>query len=136
MVQVATSSNPTDFSEEQSPNQRRIKEITKDKTKIVKPGENTISRKLSAFWKEQVNAVDEAQSPWLKISNNIVKRYRDNRNKTDIDSQRRMNMLWTYTQIMMPSIYSQKPIANVDRTFLDKDPIGRLSARMLERSLR
>ena len=119
-----------------SDNQKKIKDITKNKQKTVKPGDNVISRKLASFWKEQVNSFDEANSNWLKKGNNVVRRYRDERNKTETDGQRKMNILWTNVQIMKPAIYSNRPTPNIDRTFLDKDPTGKLSARMLERSVR
>jgi len=114
----------------------KIKQIIKDKTKELQPGENVISRKLAAFWKEQIEDVDTRDANWYKKGAQISKRYRDERNKLETDGQRKFNILWTNTQIMIPALYSNRPIANIDRTFLDRDPVGRLSARMLERSVR
>src|SRR5258708_1661095 len=106
------------------------------KIKEIKPGPNSISRKLASFWKEQINAVDEAQSRWIKRGNQVVKRYRDERTNFDGNDLRRMNLLWTNISIMMPAILSDVPVPNIDRKFNDKDPVARLSATILERSLR
>lgn len=122
-------------SPEQSTNSR-IREMTKNKNKEIKPGANNISRKLASFWKEQINAVDEAQARWIKRGNMVVKRYRDERTNFEGNGIRRMNLLWTNKQIMKPAIYSDTPVPNVDRKFNDKDPTALLSSIMLERSLR
>lgn len=114
----------------------KIKEIIKRKSKDIKPGPNTISRKLASFWKEQVNAVDEAQFKYIKRGNQVIRRYRDERTNSEGSDLRRMNLLWTNISIMMPAILSDEPVPNIDRKFNDKDPTARLSATILERSLR
>ena len=103
---------------------------------ILSPGPGRESFKLAAFWKSQVEAVDQAYSKWNKRGNSVLKRFRDERNKVDEESQRRMNLLWANYKCMKPAIYSKCPIPVVDRKFLDRDPIGRLSSVILERSTR
>lgn len=102
----------------------------------LSPGPGRESFKLAAYWKEQVKAVDEANSRWIKKSNAIIKRFRDERSRSEEDYQRRMNVLWAYVKILKPALYGKCPIPNIERKFLDRDPTGRLSAVMLERSVR
>lgn len=115
---------------------KEYSEVGRKKAKAVKAGPNAMSRKLAAFWKDQIETVDSSHSAWYKRGDSIVKRYRDDRSKQDRDGQRRMNLLWTNIQIMRPAIYSKMPTIIIDRKFLDKDETGRLSSQILERGLR
>ena len=104
--------------------------------KIV-PGHNDLSFKLAAYWKGEVEAVDKAQAKWFKRGSTIIKRFRDERGRySDQDNQRKMNLLWTNIKIMKPALLSRCPTPCAERKFLDRDPIARLSASMLQRSLR
>lgn len=112
--------------------------LSKKKLDNIKPGENVLSRKLASFWKEQVNQVDQSKinQRWIKRGEHVVKRYRDERSRIESEGQRRMATLWMNVSIMEPAIYSQCPIPIVDRKFLDRDPVGRLSSQILERGLK
>ncbi len=94
------------------------------------------SRRMASFWKGQIAQVESKYEDWWKKCDKILKRFRDERNRATEQGQRRLNVLWSNIQIMRPAIYGRVPQANVERRFLDKDPIGRVSAQMLERSLR
>lgn len=100
------------------------------------PEEEQESFRLAAFWKSQIDAYDQAMRKWVKKANTVVKRYRDERTRVEDSGDRRMNYLWANTQVMLPAIYSTCPIPIVDRKFLDRDPIGRLSSQILERTLK
>lgn len=102
---------------------------------ILKPGPGRESFKLATFWKGEVEAADQATAGWVRRGNKIIKRYRDERAKVDEDGVRRMNLLWSNIKVMKPAIYSKCPTPIVDRKFLDRDPTGRLSSQMLERSI-
>lgn len=94
------------------------------------------SYRVCAFWKSMVDAYAHQMRKYHKRGNMVVKRYRDERNRVEEGGGRRMNYLWANTQVMYPAIYSTCPIPIVDRKFLDRDPTGRLSSQMLERSLK
>lgn len=94
------------------------------------------SRRLAAYWKSQVTSVDEANSRWHKRGAKIVKRYKDERDQAAEEGNRRLNMLWSNVQILQPAIYGRRPQPIAERRFLDPDPVGRLSAQMMERALR
>jgi hypothetical protein len=93
------------------------------------------SRRLAKYWLEQIKKVDAEQKRWLKRGLAIEKRYRDERNRSEEEGQRRANYLWANTQIMLPAIYGKCPQPIVNRRFNDKDPVGRAAASILERSL-
>jgi len=101
---------------------------------VLSPGPGRESFKLAAFWKSQVESIDQAYAKWTKRGNAVLKRFRDERNRVDEEGQRRMNLLWSNYKVMKPAIYSKCPTPVVDRKFLDRDPTGRLSSTMLERA--
>lgn len=95
-----------------------------------------VSRRLAAYWKAQVKSVDEANSRWHKRGDKIIKRYKDERDQAAEEGNRRLNMLWSNVQILLPAVYGRRPLPIAERRFLDHDPVGRLSAQIMERSLR
>jgi len=101
----------------------------------LRAGPGKESFKIAGFFKAQINSHEQANSRWHKRGNTVLKRFRDERNRTDEEGQRRMNLLWANTKVMKPAIYSKCPIPTVDRKFVDHDPIARLSSQILERSL-
>ncbi len=100
------------------------------------PGPGRESFKLAQYWKSQVAGYEQATRKWNKRGNGVVKRFRDERNRMDEEGQRRMNLLWANYKVMKPAIYSRCPDPIVDRKFLDRDPVGRISSQMLERTLK
>lgn len=103
---------------------------------VLSPGPGKESFKIAQYWKSQDNSYEAATRKWVKRGNTVVKRFRDERNKADEEGTRRMNLLWANYKVMKPAIYSRCPDPVVDRKFLDRDPVGRLSAQILERTLR
>ena len=95
-----------------------------------------ISRRLVGYWKDHIASIDQANRRWHKRCDSINKRYKDERNRIDEEGQRRFNLLWTNIQIMRPAVYGRCPVPNVERRFLDRDPIARVSSQILERVLR
>src|SRR5882672_5261325 len=94
------------------------------------------SRRMAQYWKGQIKAVEEDNANWYKRGDTILKRYRDERAQTADQSQRRMNLLWSSVQILKPAVYARVPQAVCERKFNDHDPVGRVSATILERALR
>jgi hypothetical protein len=96
------------------------------------------SRRLAKHWMDQLYAVkDNSQHKrWVERGEKIVKRYRDERNRTDEEGQRRYNSLWMNVEILRPALYGKIPLPVAERRFNDKDPVGRGAAQILERALR
>jgi hypothetical protein len=49
-------------------------------------------------------------------------------------NRRRFNILWSNVQTLLPALYYQPPKPNVERRYRDKDPVGRTTADVHERS--
>lgn len=94
------------------------------------------SRRMAQYWKGEIHAVEDVQAVWHKRGDTILKRYRDERTMADQQGQRRLNLLWSSVQILKPAVYTKVPEAVCERKFQDRDPVGRVSAQILERSLR
>src|SRR6516164_2294778 len=90
---------------------------------------------LAAYWKRQVNSVEDEYKRWFERGKRISQRYRDEREKID-DERRHFNLFWSNVQTLKPAIYSRVPVPICERRFLDKDPTGRIAATILERALR
>lgn len=105
---------------------------------LAGPDAGEEGRRLAGFWRTQLDKVrdDPKHKRWHKRSTTIEKRYRDERNRTDEEGQRRYNALWTNVEILTPAIYGRCPIPIAERRFRDKDPAGRGAAQILERGLR
>lgn len=96
-------------------------------------------RRLAKYWHDQITSVlDNAEiKRHLKRGEQIVKRYRDERQRTsNEDGQRRYGSLWSNTEIMKPALYGKEPLPIAERRFHDKDPTARSAASILERTLR
>lgn len=102
--------------------------------------EQTDTRAECALWKQAIETVEGSKEykKFCERGRKIVKRYRDERwNETDQSRRgRRFNILWSNVQTLMPAVYAKAPEAIVERRYLDKDPLGRVAATMLERALR
>lgn len=91
-----------------------------------------------SYWRGQLDAYHEEFSDWEKKCTKIIKRYRDDRDEkqdgTDLGAWR-FNSLWSNIQTLSPAIYTKAPKPNVERRYLDKDPLARFASMTLERSL-
>lgn len=94
------------------------------------------ARRMAQYWKGEIFAVEQVQEVWHKRGDTILKRYRDERTMADQQGQRRLNLLWSSVQILKPAVYAKVPDAVCERKFQDRDPVGRVSATILERALR
>lgn len=96
------------------------------------------SARLSKFWNDQIEKLGKSKAyvQYIKRGHTIESRYRDERTKTDAESRRRYNSLWSNVETLMPAIYGRTPLPLAERRFGDKDPIARGAAQILERALR
>lgn len=79
---------------------------------------------------------DREFKKWEGRTDKIIKRYRDEfRDGRNYDGEARFNILWSNVQTLVPATFSRLPKPDVARRFKDQDPIGRVSALILERSL-
>jgi hypothetical protein len=94
-----------------------------------------------AYWKKELDAADRHERSWRELSDKIVKRYRahDEKERADLrgalDSDHSFNILYANTEVLKGVMYQQRPTPDVRRRYLDKDPVGREAAKVLERAL-
>jgi hypothetical protein len=90
-----------------------------------------------AFWIEEIKRAKKANDKWFDQAKKIEKLYKDERAATadGVPVQDRMNILWSNVQVLQPSIYSRDPTPNVSRRYLNRDPVSRTAALIVERNL-
>lgn len=90
------------------------------------------------YWLAQLKAYDDEFADWTKRARKIVRRYRDERQeKSDgqVVAGARFNALWSNVQTLLPAVYIKPPKPVVERRYLDKDPLARVSSMTLERAI-
>lgn len=90
------------------------------------------------YWLNQIKAYDDEFGPWTKRCRKIIRRYRDERQEKSDGSTlagSRFNALWSNVQTLLPAIYIKAPQPVVERRYLDKDPLARISSMTLERAI-
>jgi hypothetical protein len=85
-------------------------------------------------WYNTISAYDRSFKKWEGRADKIVKRYRDD-GRYQNNPNARFNILWSNVQTITPAIFARLPRPDVTRRFKDNDPVGRVAAMMLERSL-
>lgn len=103
------------------------------------PPETQVAEGPVAHWKDMVKASEAERELWIKRGERIVKRYRDDRGEDKgetRDAQRKLNIFWSNVQTIKPCVFSRVPVPVAERRFMDRDPVGRTAAIILERSMR
>src|SRR5690349_15520038 len=85
-----------------------------------------------AYWLAQDKIAEKLEQKWVRQARRIIKRYRDERARTDDDTHR-FNVLWSNIQVIKPAVYAQTPKPDIERRFHDQDDTGRLASILLER---
>jgi hypothetical protein len=88
----------------------------------------------TAYYRALIAQYDKGFSKWETRGKRIVKRYLDERPDGQANKAK-YNILWSNVENLKPAIYAQTPKPEVERRFLDKDPVGRVAADALERCI-
>jgi hypothetical protein len=88
-----------------------------------------------AFWGRHIEDYERATQEWSKRGKQIVKRYRDERSGATDGKRIKYNVLWANVETLKPALYARNPKPDIARRFKDADPIGRVAADVLERSV-
>lgn len=88
----------------------------------------------TAYYRALIRQYDKQAEKWVQRGKRIIKRYMDERPEGQI-TKLKYNILWSNVENLKPAIYAQTPKPEVERRFLDKDPVGRVAADCLERVL-
>jgi hypothetical protein len=89
---------------------------------------------LVRFWKHQIDLSERTYDKFRKQGDKIYKRYRDVRTPRE-EAATRFNVLWSNVQTRLPALYARNPKPVVEQRYKQKDPVGRMVAEVLERSL-
>lgn len=87
-----------------------------------------------ARWVTEIRLYERDAQPWEERSRKIVKRYKDQRNNRD-ESVNRYNILWSNVDTFRPAMFAKNPKIEVQRRWLDKDPVGLEASEVLERAI-
>lgn len=92
---------------------------------------------LASLMMGEVRRAKKYFDRWNRQAKRIVKRYRDDPSNSvsDVQSKAKFNILWSNVQTTLPALYANPPVAIVQRRYLDRDPVGRMAAQMLQRCL-
>ncbi len=85
-------------------------------------------------WRAEIRASQKAQQKWIDRGRKIEKLYRDERDERS-DRSRRFNILWANVETLRPAVYMIPPKPRATRRQMDRDPVARLAAQLLERCL-
>ena len=93
----------------------------------------------SRWWIAEIDRTNqELDQKWRTGADKVVKRYLDERDDSQMDTagERKYNIFWANTQIMMSALYATPPKPSVMRQHGDsRDDAARVAAEMLQRIL-
>jgi hypothetical protein len=84
---------------------------------------------------EIISSYETEFKKWEGRVTKILKRYRDDTRSASGNETAKYNILWANVQTLKPAVYARMPKADVSRRFVDNDPVGRVAALLLERTL-
>ncbi len=89
---------------------------------------------VCAWLKDEIDTHERIFDKFLRRGRKILKKYRDVRSPRE-DAVTRYNILWANVQTRLPALYARNPKPVVERRYKDRDPVGRTTAEVLERSI-
>lgn len=84
---------------------------------------------------ECIAAYDSEYKKWCARVDKLLKRYRCENRGTSDNTAASFNIFWSNVQTLIPAVYARMPKADVARRFVDNDPVGRVTALLIERCL-
>lgn len=103
---------------------------------IESKADQTDEEKVTSGWLRELKLADEHEKQWRTRANKVIDRYRDEREDAESDkSQSKFNILYANTEVLKGVLYQRTPVPDVRRRFLDRDPVGKEAAQVLQRSL-
>jgi len=109
----------------QTPKNRDENDVAED---LVKE-----QRRLLSKFRRTITAFKKDSQPWYDECDRIVRLYEGGAYK----SQKRpvFNVLWSNVQTLLSTVFTRLPKVVCERRFKDKDPVGRLASKILERAV-
>lgn len=95
----------------------------------------TDGQKSVQHWMKEIQAASTHEKKWRERAEKIVKRYRDDDRKDEDNAQSRFNVLFANVEVLKGVTYQKTPVPDVRRRFLDKSPVARQVAQILQRAI-
>lgn len=94
-------------------------------------------QEASRFWQQQLELSDRDHRDWIKDGERIEERYKAKKGAHSKLSKggKQFNILYSNTQTLSSALYARTPKPDVRRRFLDRDPVARTGADIIERAL-
>ncbi|HEV7457330.1 MAG TPA: hypothetical protein VGN96_11205 [Roseococcus sp.] len=86
---------------------------------------------IARRWVAEIEAFDRERRAYCERGEKIIQRYRNEHAR----DERRFALLWANVEVLKPTVYARDPLPRVFRRFRDRDPVGRVAGRLLERVL-
>ena len=115
-------------------------QLMPEPTKTAKTTED--NPELSRVWLEDIDRYHKAFGDWEKVGERILKRYRleqrgmaqGDSGTLGVETKPTYNVLWSNVQTMRPGMFSKVPQIIAERRHRDRDPIGRITAEVIQRA--
>jgi hypothetical protein len=102
---------------------------------IESKDQDTDEGKITTSWLRELSLSSQHEEKWRKRAKKVIDRYRDESTDDEDSRKSRFNILFSNTEVLRGVIYQKSPTPDVRRRFLDRDPVGREAAQVLQRAL-
>tara|TARA_R100001230_G_C5688012_1_gene198834 strand:- start:1119 stop:3068 length:1950 start_codon:yes stop_codon:yes gene_type:complete len=90
---------------------------------------------LARYWDIELNSSDDEEREWREEGEDVVDRYRADKEMSGIGREKKFNILWSNTETLKGALFARMAKPEIRRRYLDRDPNGRQVAELLERAL-
>ena len=104
--------------------------------------ERTLRESPLKHFMQELKAYEDASKEWVKKNWSINQRYKAEEKMASVAStaatqnlSRKINILWSNTQVIQPTLFSRVPSPVVQRRHGDQDVVARVSSDFLQRAL-
>jgi hypothetical protein len=107
-----------------------------DVEKETKTGPMSPAR-ASAFWQAQLELSDREHKDWIQDGQKIEQRFRAKKGAHEKTGKgnKQLNILYSNTETLKAALYARTPKPDARRRFLDRNPVARMGADIIERCL-
>lgn len=93
--------------------------------------------RASRFWQMQLELADREDKEWFQEGARIEERYKSKKGGHEKvgKAQKQLNILYSNTETLKAALYARTPKPDVRRRFLDRNPVARMGADIIERAL-
>lgn len=93
--------------------------------------------RAASFWGQQLEIADRECRDWFQDGQKVEERYKGKKGAHDKVSKgtKHFNVLYSNTETLKAALYARTPKPDVRRRFLDRNPIARMGADIIERTL-